>query len=74
MGTYEMLFCSKMNAALVMVSCEVVGTLNHYKMVKKLISSSLALLLLLVLALEIRATWRNFRYLIFAILPLPKRN
>ena len=35
MGTYESLFCSKMNAASVVVTCEVVGTLNHYKMVKK---------------------------------------
>ena len=34
-GTYESLFCSKMNAASVVVACEVVGTLNHYKMVKK---------------------------------------
>ena len=34
-GTYESLFCSKMNAASVVVTCEVVGTLNHYKMVKK---------------------------------------
>ena len=29
------MFCSKMNAASVVVTCEVVGTLNHYKMVKK---------------------------------------
>ena len=35
MGTYESLFCSKMNVASVVVTCEVVGTLNHYKMVKK---------------------------------------
>ena len=34
-GTYESLFCSKMNAASVVVTCEVAGTLNHYKMVKK---------------------------------------
>ena len=34
-GTYESLFCSKMNAASVVVTCEVVGTLNHYKMVEK---------------------------------------
>ena len=34
-GTYKSLFCSKMNAASVVVTCEVVGTLNHYKMVKK---------------------------------------
>ena len=34
-GTYESLFCSKMNAASVVVTCEVMGTLNHYKMVKK---------------------------------------
>ena len=33
--TYKSLFCSKMNAASVVVTCEVVGTLNHYKMVKK---------------------------------------
>ena len=33
-GTYESLFCSKMNAASVVVTCEVVGTLNHYKKVK----------------------------------------
>ena len=30
-GTYESLFCSKMNAASVVVTCEVVGTLNHNK-------------------------------------------
>ena len=35
-GTYESLFCSKMNAASVVVTCEVMGTLNLYKMVKKL--------------------------------------
>ena len=35
MGTYELLFCSKRNAASGMVTCEVVGTLNHYKIVKK---------------------------------------
>ena len=34
-GAYESLFCSKMNTASVVVTCEVVGTLNHYKMVKK---------------------------------------
>ena len=34
-GTYKLLFCSKMNAASVVVTCEVMGTLNHYKMVKK---------------------------------------
>ena len=34
-GTYDSLFCSKMNAASVVVTCEVVGTLKHYKMVKK---------------------------------------
>ena len=34
-GTYESLFCSEMNAALVVVTCEIVGTLDHYKMVKK---------------------------------------
>ena len=34
-GTYKSLFCSKMSAASVVVTCEVVGTLNHYKMVKK---------------------------------------
>ena len=33
-GTYKSLFCSKMNAASVVVTCEVVGTLTHYKMVK----------------------------------------
>ena len=33
--TYKSLFCSKMNAASVVVKCEVVETLNHYKMVKK---------------------------------------
>ena len=86
-----------MNVASVVVTCEVVGTLSHYKMVKKIelcalrsdgdvktiISSSLALALSLVvvlvlavalslalalvlfLALEIPATWQNFRYLIF---------
>ena len=69
MGTYESLFCSKMNAASVVVTCEVVGTLNHYKMVKKnlnfvhlevvghknflIISSSLALALELALVLEL---------------------
>ena len=37
-GTYESLFCSKMNAASVVVTCEVVGTLNHYKMVKKILN------------------------------------
>ena len=58
-----------MNAASVVVTCEVVGTLNHYKMVKKkielcalrgggdinflIISSSLALVLELTLALEL---------------------
>ena len=31
----ESLFCLKMNAASVVVTCEVVGTLNHYKMEKK---------------------------------------
>ena len=30
------LFCSKMNAASLVVTCEVVGTLNHYKMKKKI--------------------------------------
>ena len=34
-GTYESLFCSKMNAASEVVTCEVVGMVNHYKMVKK---------------------------------------
>ena len=61
-GTYESLFCSKMNAASVVVTSEVVGTLNHYKMVKKnlnfvhlkvVISSSLVLVLELALALEL---------------------
>ena len=33
--TYKLLFCSKWNAALVVVTCEMVGTLNHYTMVKK---------------------------------------
>ena len=33
-GTYESLFYSKMNAASVVVICEVVEILNHYKMVK----------------------------------------
>ena len=33
--TYESLFYSKMNAASVVLTCEVVGTLKHYKMVKK---------------------------------------
>ena len=37
-GTYESLICSNMNAASVMVTCEVVGTLNHYKMVKKILN------------------------------------
>ena len=35
-GTYELLFCSKRDAASVVVICEVVGTLNHYKMVKRI--------------------------------------
>ena len=35
-GTYESLVCLKMNAGSVVVTCEVVGTLNHYKMIKKL--------------------------------------
>ena len=35
-GTYELLFCSKRNAASVVVTCEIVGTLNHYGMVKKI--------------------------------------
>ena len=35
-GTYKSLFCSKMNAASVVVTCEVVGTLNHYKLLKKI--------------------------------------
>ena len=34
-GTYKLLFCSKRNAASMVVTCEVVVTLNHYKMVKK---------------------------------------
>ena len=34
-GTYESLIYSQINAASVVVTCEVVGTLNHYKMVKK---------------------------------------
>ena len=29
-------FAQKRNAASVMVTCEVVGTLNHYKIVKKI--------------------------------------
>ena len=33
-GTYELLFCPKRNAASVVVTCEVVGTPNHYRMVK----------------------------------------
>ena len=33
-GDLKSLFCSKMNAASVVMTCEVVGTLNHYKMVK----------------------------------------
>ena len=33
--TYKLLFCSKRNTASVVVTCEVVGTLNHYEMVKK---------------------------------------
>ena len=37
-GTYESLFFSKMNAASAVVTCEVVGTLNHYKMVKKILN------------------------------------
>ena len=32
-GSYKLLFCSKRNAASVVMTCEVVGTLNHYKMV-----------------------------------------
>ena len=31
---YESLFCSKMNTASVVLTCEMVGTLKHYKMVK----------------------------------------
>ena len=31
----RIVICSKMNAASVVVTCEVMGTLNHYKMVKK---------------------------------------
>ena len=58
-----------MNAVSVVVTCEVVGTLNHYKVVKKkrtlctyrwwghknfsIISSSLVLALVLELALEL---------------------
>ena len=50
-----------MNAASVVVTCEVLGTLNHYKMVKKkwghknfsIISSSLVLVLALELELEL---------------------
>ena len=69
MGTYESLFCLKRNATSVVVTCEVVGTLNHYKMVKKfelctfrgggnrknfsIISSSLVLGLELVLELAL---------------------
>ena len=69
MGTYESLFCLKRNATSVVVTCEVVGTLNHYKMVKKfelctfrgggnrknfsIISSSLVLGLELVVELEL---------------------
>ena len=30
------LFCSKRNAASLVVTCEVVGTLNQYEMVKKI--------------------------------------
>ena len=33
--TYKLLFCSKKKAASVVVTCEVMGTLNDYKMVKK---------------------------------------
>ena len=63
MGTYELLLCSKRNAVSVVVTCEVVGTLNHYNMVKKLIkrqwrcknfsiiSSSMTLALSLMLSL-----------------------
>ena len=36
MGTYKLFFCSKRNAASVVKICEVVGALNHYKMVKKI--------------------------------------
>ena len=35
MGGCKSLFCSKMNTASVVVTCEVVGTLNYYKTVKK---------------------------------------
>ena len=34
-GDLQSLFCS-MNATSVVLTCEVVGTLNHYKMVKKI--------------------------------------
>ena len=59
-GTYKLLFCSERNVTSVVVISEVVGTFNHYKMVKNLtmctkrqwgcknfsiISSSLALVL-----------------------------
>ena len=37
-GTYESLFCSEMNVASGVVTCELVGTLNHYKMVKKILN------------------------------------
>ena len=69
MGTYELLFCYEKNAASVVVTCEVVGTFNHYKMVKNLctlhtkrqwgyinfsiISSSVMLALSLMLSLEL---------------------
>ena len=33
-GTFELLLCSKRNAVSVVVTCEVVGTLNHYNIVK----------------------------------------
>ena len=36
--TYKSLFYSKMNAASVVLTCEVVGTLNHYKMVEKILN------------------------------------
>ena len=34
-GDLRIIVLLKMNAASVVVTCEVVGTLNHYKMVKK---------------------------------------
>ena len=78
-GSHESLFCSKMNAASVVVTCELVGTLNHYKLVAKnstlctkrywgcrnfsIISSSLVIELVLELELELAKTILFFCYI-----------